>query len=415
MLETKNKSSLSAGRKKAIMNKILLAMAILGLLFFNLKDSYALDFGKTDCDKYDGSLKDECEKWKDTKTIINLKTKQEATIKNQLDLINVEQSRNQTELQKSKKVVQDLSQQIQDLDQKIQEKTKLLEYQKNILSRLIQSYYEDYQQGVLDVVLADEKFSDIFGQSDYIEHSSLNMSEVIKNVQDIKNNLQSEQADLEQKKTESEGLKQDLQQKNLNLQYTEDKKQILLGQTQADKAKYEQLLSDIEDEINQLDSSKGEADLSKLPPIKKGYFTYPVNPVKITQGYGKTSFSKHYTTGKHNGVDFSAKYQNVFAAKAGKVLATGNNGRYGYGKWVAIDHGDGLVTLYGHFSKQLVSKGDSVKEGGIIGISGNTGYSTGPHVHFSVFSKSSFDVVESTKVSGLMLPTGASVNPMRYF
>ncbi len=227
--------------------------------------------------------------------------------------------------------------------------------------------------------------------------------------------VEKKQNELQAKKNESEELKQELEQKNLSLQSTESKKQTLLVQTQAEKEKYEKLLDDVRQEINELESSiSSGADLSNLPPIKKGYFTYPVNPVVISQGYGKTSFSKNYASGLHNGIDFSIKYKNIYAAGKGKILAKGDNGRYAYGKWVAIDHGDGLVTLYGHFSKISVSKGESVKEGEVIGISGNTGFSTGPHLHFSVFAKKTFDVVESTKVKGLMLPVGASVNPKNY-
>lgn len=406
-------------KNKKIIRKssFLLLIAFSALLFFSFKN-IPVGAVSIDCDGYDGDLKKECEdkkdEAKDLEKIINLKEKQENTIQNQLQLINLEQSRTKADLARSQQKLQDLTGQIQSLTGQIQEKSRLIDYQRKILVSLIQSYYEDYQQGVLDVVLANQNFSEILNQSDYIEQSSTKVSEILKSIQDTKKSLESEQADLEQKKNESENVKADLQDKNLSLQYSEDKKQVLLGQTQADKQKYEKLLSDIEDEIDQLQSTKGEADTSNLPPLKKGYFTYPVNPVVISQSYGKTSFSKHYTSGKHNGIDFSIKYKNVFAAKGGKILATGNNGRYAYGRWVAIDHGDGLVTLYGHFSKVSVSKGKSVSEGDTIGTSGNTGFSTGPHLHFSVFSKSSFEVVESKNVSGLMIPIGASVNPMRY-
>ena len=402
---------------KAKFNKPVLLLAILALFFiFNLKNAKsAVDFN---CGNYDGDLKKQCQDKEDEYNkalkLRDIKARQEATIQSQLQFIDLEQSRTKADLALSEQKLLELTGQIQDLTQQIQEKSKLIDYQRKILVSLIQSYYEDYQQGVLDVVLADQDFSEILSQSDYTEQSSMKVNEVLKSIQDTKKSLESEQADLEKKKAESESVKSDLQDKNLDLQYSENKKQVLLGQTQADKQKYEKLLTDIEDEINQLQSVKGEADTSNLPPLKKGYFTYPVNPVVISQGYGKTSFSNHYSTGKHNGIDFSIKYKNVYAAKGGRVLAIGNNGRYAYGRWIAIDHGDGLVTLYGHFSKVSVSKGESVIEGETIGISGNTGFSTGPHLHFSVFSKSSFEVVESKNVSGLMIPIGSTVNPMRY-
>ncbi|MCK9379031.1 MAG: M23 family metallopeptidase [Candidatus Moranbacteria bacterium] len=129
-----------------------------------------------------------------------------------------------------------------------------------------------------------------------------------------------------------------------------------------------------------------------------------------------TSYAKAGAYGgkPHNGIDFGISYASIFTAEDGKVIGSGDNGKYAYGKWIAIDHGDGLVTLYGHLSKKDVSKGDKVKKGEKIGTSGNTGNSTGPHLHFSVFDKDTFETTESKIVDGLYIPTGASVNPMRY-
>lgn len=91
----------------------------------------------------------------------------------------------------------------------------------------------------------------------------------------------------------------------------------------------------------------------------------------------------------HNGYDYSLNYQPVYAAAAGRVLFAGWNypgePREGYGQMVLIDHGKGYVTLYGHFSRILVHSGEKLKAGQELGISGNTGHSSGPHLHFSVF------------------------------
>jgi murein DD-endopeptidase MepM/ murein hydrolase activator NlpD len=91
----------------------------------------------------------------------------------------------------------------------------------------------------------------------------------------------------------------------------------------------------------------------------------------------------------HNGYDYNLWYQPVYSAAAGKVIFAGFEYPQlpdrGYGKMVMIEHRGGYVTLYGHFSKVLVKRGEKVGKGVRLGISGNTGHSTGPHLHFSVF------------------------------
>jgi murein DD-endopeptidase MepM/ murein hydrolase activator NlpD len=90
----------------------------------------------------------------------------------------------------------------------------------------------------------------------------------------------------------------------------------------------------------------------------------------------------------HNGYDFDISYQPVLAAASGVVEFAGwnsNDVNAGYGQMILINHRNGYVTLYGHLSKLDVSTGDRVHAGQEIGISGTTGHSSGPHLHFSVF------------------------------
>lgn len=85
----------------------------------------------------------------------------------------------------------------------------------------------------------------------------------------------------------------------------------------------------------------------------------------------------------HNGIDILIDFGTpVKATGKGKVVFVGNKG--GYGLVIEIDHGFGYITIYGHLSKASVREGTTVKRGDIIGKSGNSGLSTGPHLHYEV-------------------------------
>ena len=106
-------------------------------------------------------------------------------------------------------------------------------------------------------------------------------------------------------------------------------------------------------------------------------------PLVVTSKYG---YRPHPVTGRyrhHEGIDFrAATGTRVYASKAGKVIFAGR--KNGYGKIVGIEHADDFTTWYGHLSRIRVKVGQTLTQGRIIGLSGNTGISTGPHLHFEI-------------------------------
>jgi len=118
---------------------------------------------------------------------------------------------------------------------------------------------------------------------------------------------------------------------------------------------------------------------TKNPPPRKGTGTF-AKP--ITRGVVTSEFGWRWGR-RHNGIDIGLPTgSDVKAADGGVIVFSGTKG--GYGKCVIIDHGANLRTLYAHNSKLYVRKGDKVFKGQTIAASGNTGVSTGPHLHFEI-------------------------------
>ena len=130
---------------------------------------------------------------------------------------------------------------------------------------------------------------------------------------------------------------------------------------------------------------------TKIPPT----YIKPLSGGRKSSGFGRRRAPTRGASSYHKGVDWSTPTGTaVFASSGGTVAKAGWGGGYGY--VVYINHADGKQTRYAHLSKVLVSSGQSVKQGDKIALSGNTGISTGPHLHFE------------------MLVNGSHVNPESY-
>ena len=140
-----------------------------------------------------------------------------------------------------------------------------------------------------------------------------------------------------------------------------------------------------------LESWNGLRRLNEILPLGK-----PVNS-RITSNFGTRKDPFTGKPKKHRGIDFAGKIgTELLAVAPGRVVSAGE--RVGYGTTVEIDHGLGFTTLYAHLSQILVSRGDWVRPGTVIGLAGSSGRSTGPHLHYEIRYKGSpFDPTKFVK------------------
>ena len=156
-----------------------------------------------------------------------------------------------------------------------------------------------------------------------------------------------------------------------------------------DDKSLEELLVDIEQFENELNYE--EKQLQMLESLTFGHHIQnngylsgrPIAKGWLSSYYGirKDPFNGRPTM--HKGVDFAGKENTAIIATASGVVTWASN-RYGYGKLIEINHGEGLTTRYGHNKDILVSVGDVVNKGQTIARMGSTGRSTGPHVHYEI-------------------------------
>lgn len=148
------------------------------------------------------------------------------------------------------------------------------------------------------------------------------------------------------------------------------------------------------DEISQLSRRAGEmaSCIPAIPPMCPDRERFRVSS---SFGYRSDPFSKRTT--RHTGVDFAMKPGNLLYATGDGIVESVKFELWGYGNQVVIDHGFGYKTRYAHMSTIAVAEGMKIKRGECIGLSGNSGKSSGPHLHYEVIYK------------------GAHVNPANYY
>ncbi|MCI8360699.1 MAG: peptidoglycan DD-metalloendopeptidase family protein [Clostridiales bacterium] len=291
-----------------------------------------------------------------------------------------------------------LDSEIDTKEEEIGQKNTELEANKETFKQRIRAMYMSGGNNELQVLLGADDFADYLVKAELSRSVSEHDNQLMEEIVSAISTVEEEKAAVEAKKQERTSVKKELssQRSALKADLAAADKVIAKIDQAKDKAEDEKeqkqkAIQKVEDEIDRAakaakaSASSGSGSGSSSIKFTGNGFGWPCpGYYGITSGYGSR-------WGRlHKGIDISGSGisgRPIVAAASGTVIvASYNNG--GYGNYVMINHGnkngDNYITLYGHMTNYIVSSGQSVSKGQTIGYVGNTGRSTGPHLHFEV-------------------------------
>ncbi len=307
---------------------------------------------------------------------------------------------------------------IRTLAVEITDKEKAVSKLRSGIGGLLRALVEQEQQPLIAALIHENFLSDFLRQFDYFANAQARMLESVERLRSLRQGLSVKKEEAQDKKNEAEYLRGLLASRRAAVNVEKKDRQELLRDTKNKEKEYQELVEDLEErrralseEVREIeDKIRVTIDPASLPSKGSGVLGWPLPNVLlgscwerkidikekincITQYFGYTSFAKvgGYGGKGHNGLDLRAQVGTpVFATEGGIVKAVGDTDlgcrRASYGKWILIDHPNNLSTLYAHLADISISAGKEVGRGERIGLSGQTGFATGPHLHFAVFA-----------------------------
>ena len=274
--------------------------------------------------------------------------------------------------------------QITTLEQELAENQEKEAAQYQLFCEQVRSEEERGTLSYWSVLFKASSFTDLLSRIDFV-------NEVAEHDKDVIATLQALRAQIQEDKTALEGQKSELESRQTELAEQRAEADRLFSQYSSDAAEL-QKLADAESAAADRVDEEIKTRQNTAPIVTpgggssdSGEYIWPSDARYITSPFGGRNSPGGIGSTNHKGVDIGASYgTSIYAAKAGTVIVSSYDSG-GYGNYVQIDHGNGNYTLYGHMSKRLVSVGQVVSQGQVIGLCGSTGASTGPHVHYEIW------------------------------
>jgi murein DD-endopeptidase MepM/ murein hydrolase activator NlpD len=354
------------------------------------------------------------------------------TLQTQLDQLNLSIKKVTTTINATKAQIRSTELQIQQLADGIGAKQSSISVDQAGLADALRSLNRADDAPLVLQLLGADSISSVWQDVETLQSLQSAVNDRIALLSSEKRSLADTKTQQEQKRVQLVRQQTALLEQQGSLNATKQAQSDLLAQTKNQETNYQAIINQkkaqeqaMEDALTNLKSQYNVTiNPSEVPPIAKGILQWPLDTVRITQYFGNTAFAQSgaYNGKGHNGIDFAASIGTpVHAALGGVVIGTGNTDAihnskgqqcYSFGKWVMVQHGNGLSTMYAHFSQISVNQGQQVSTGQLLGYSGETGYATGPHLHFGVYLSSATHIIQLGQATNADTPCATAVMPV---
>ena len=315
-------------------------------------------------------------------------TEQRESAEDELDNINAQIASIESELFTLQTQLDELNSSISQKEQEITEKQAELDHKEELLKTRMVAMYKGGETTYLDVLLGSSNYIEMYTKYNAIQTIAEKDTELINEVSQQKTDIENEKQELESSKAEVENIKKQTDAKNAELKAAKVSKQNTVSQLSAEEQELQKKIDEFEAAIDRAQQEIANATNGTSGyegSFSGGMFEWPISYSynRITSIFGNRTAPTAGASTNHGAIDIGVSYVPVYAPANGKVILA--QWVSGYGNYIMIDHGGGYYTAFGHLSQFTVSVGTVVSTGQQIAVSGNTGISTGPHLHYEVY------------------------------
>ena len=278
-------------------------------------------------------------------------------------------------------------------EEELADAEKREEAQYELFCQRVRAMEESGEVSYWSVLFGASSFTDMLTRLNDVNEVMEADQKVIDDLKVLQGEITEKKEQLENSKAEREAAKADLVSKKSELDKQRKQAISLVNEINDNELENKETLAALDAEEDRILAealrlskklAEEQAAAGKSQQSNPGGYIWPVDSRYITSTVGGRTSPGGIGSTNHKGTDIGrvGYTSSIYAAKAGTVIVSQYSSSYG--NYVVISHGSGNTTLYGHMSSRKVQAGQYVNQGDVIGITGSTGHSTGPHLHFEI-------------------------------